>query len=178
MTGKLVLACILILNMCVLAASKENPAGTGFPRQQPVRDCSEEVHYSRHGGRGLGLPDPRYKRELLRRVAFPVLPHARPFAVSSLPASAGTWGAFDDSGFFNNLFFFLILENSDFFQGISLVRRRLISVERLLCCFSYFSNCVMVFNCKVYFPADSSDVFAGRSCNTYASCACKSPVPH
>lgn len=72
----------------------------------------------------------------------------------------------------------LLLESSDFFQGVSLVCRRLISIERLLCCFSYFNNCMMVFNCNIYFPTDDSVVFAAGSCSTCASCACRSPVSH
>lgn len=56
--------------------------------------------------------------------------------------------------------------------------QELIFIECLLWCFSYFDNCMIVFHCSIYFPIDSSDVFAHSSCSTYASSTCKSPRSH
>lgn len=59
MSGKLVLAFILTLKICVLIASKEDPAGTDFQSELSVRDCRKKVSYSHHYSRDLDLLDPR-----------------------------------------------------------------------------------------------------------------------
>lgn len=116
MTGKLVLAFILSLTICVLVASKENLSDRDFQREQSVRDCSREVSYSRHYSRDLALPGPR--------AWVPVSVFAShgffhsttcSFGVSPLPASASARGAFDDNDVFPETSFWKVQISSRVF---------------------------------------------------------------
>lgn len=120
----------------------------------------QQESYSHHCSRDLVLqiPEPGYKCHLLPSHHF-LHSTTCSFGVSPLPTS---WGAFDNNDFFPESSSWKVQVSCRVFHWYTGGSTLLSSY----CAASVTLIIVVVFNYNIYFPADSSVIFAGSSCNT------------